>query len=320
MTKVIFACDESGAKGYADQDEAFDGEVGVFAGLMVPESLLAVAQSDFDAVYQRYKPATGKLHITDLSAANQAAIRDDVYELIRRHQIPCFWYAIHVAGFHHHHVEQQALFERIKSEAQDNQSQPGRFKGGSPRDNPTSLHVALFDGLYAHLVAFLAEREQKNVEIEVRTDQIDNPIVEKFEEVAKKLLGDMSHTKAVTKFDTVEEEVVRGQIRVEAHLPPSLDIDLEVKSLEVCAVDNDNGIVLAADVLANHLNYIFKSREADEKYGPLNYRDAVARHPLEDHLDAFRNWGAGDPVGDRLFQHPKAKLRKRTGVMHTGAK
>jgi hypothetical protein len=31
MTKVFFYCDESGAKGYADKNEIFPGEVGVFA-------------------------------------------------------------------------------------------------------------------------------------------------------------------------------------------------------------------------------------------------------------------------------------------------
>ena len=34
-TKIVFACDESGAKGYADQTESFPGEVGVFAGILV---------------------------------------------------------------------------------------------------------------------------------------------------------------------------------------------------------------------------------------------------------------------------------------------
>jgi hypothetical protein len=38
ITHVILACDESGAKGYADGDEQSPGEVGVFAGIMVPEA------------------------------------------------------------------------------------------------------------------------------------------------------------------------------------------------------------------------------------------------------------------------------------------
>lgn len=35
MTKIVLACDESGAKGFADRDESYPGEVGVFAGILV---------------------------------------------------------------------------------------------------------------------------------------------------------------------------------------------------------------------------------------------------------------------------------------------
>jgi hypothetical protein len=50
---------------------------------------------------------------------------------------------------------------------------------------------------------------------------------------------------------------------------------------------DSDGLVLAADVLANSLNYLFKHRDADALYGPLNCVDAVAGHPLAAHLDAF---------------------------------
>src|ERR1039458_151168 len=64
-THVIFACDESAAKGKADQDEQFPGQVGVIAGLFVPAEVSAL-RGDFDAVGKKYAPADGKLHIADL--------------------------------------------------------------------------------------------------------------------------------------------------------------------------------------------------------------------------------------------------------------
>jgi hypothetical protein len=100
--------------------------------------------------------------------------------------------------------------------------------------------------------------------------------------------------------------VVKGTIKIEAHIPSSMEIELAVKSLEIHAVDNDDGIVLGADVIANHLNYLFKNRDVSEKYGPLNWPTAVQKHPLADHLDAFYFWGNGDSVGDAMYKHPKA--------------
>ena len=66
MPKVILYCDESGAKGYADQDEAYPGEVGVFAGIMVPDELLATTRIEFDRIAAHYATEAGKLHIADL--------------------------------------------------------------------------------------------------------------------------------------------------------------------------------------------------------------------------------------------------------------
>lgn len=304
--KIVLACDESGAKGYSDRDEAFDGEVGVFAGIMVPDSHLAAVEPDFQAVFDAHKSPTGKLHITDLDPAEQAALREEIYAVIRKHNLPCFWYAIHVAGFHAYHTGQQAMFKELRADAQAAAAEPGRFKGGSPRQNPESLHVALFDGLYGHLVAFLEERNRKDVDIEVRTDRVDNPIVDSFEEVAKRLLGNMVFEKISKRFDTFTKSVVSGQIRVEAHLPPSMDIDLEIKSLEIRAVDDNDGMVLAADVLANSLNHLFKHRSGAEKYTRLNYPTAIQHHPLSHNLAAFHDWGDGDLVGDNLYRHPKA--------------
>ena len=69
---------------------------------------------------------------------------------------------------------------------------------------------------------------------------------------------------------------------------------------------DEDGFVLAADVLANSLNHLFKNRKDEDRYSALNTPEAVSTHPLAKHLDAFNDWGAGDIVGDRLYRHPKA--------------
>ncbi|MEL6061420.1 MULTISPECIES: hypothetical protein [unclassified Methylobacterium] len=160
FTKVILACDESGAKGYADQNETYPGEVGVFAGIMVPDTHLPTVEPVFKSIYDRYKPATGKLHITDLDDAAKAKLRRDIYDAISRLQLPCFWYAIHVAGLHAFHLRHQELRQMAKKMAEEARGgEPPRVKRGSPREEPASMHVELFAGLYGHLIAFLEEKK-----------------------------------------------------------------------------------------------------------------------------------------------------------------
>ncbi len=305
--KIVFYCDEAGAKAFADQDEAYAGEVGVFAGILVPEEELAAASARFDAVAARYRPTTGKLHIADLPNLQKEALRSDVYREILQSQLPCFWYAIHSAGLH-------ADYRRVRELMKDSdeafkaarRGTPARVKMGSPRDKPASMHVELFSGLYSHVVAFLMERGVKEAEIEVRTDRIDSPIVKEFEEVAHMLMSDAVDESLAKGFDTFEKKVVARKISICVRYSadaPTLPI---VRQLSIDPVLAEDGLVLAADVLANSLNYHFKSRPAAERYMPLNRPEAVATHPLATHLDAFLNWGTGDLLGDGLYRHPSA--------------
>lgn len=147
-TKIILACDESGATGYADQQESYPGEIGVFAGILVPEELQSAAQSNLQAIYRYYMTATGKLHISDLPPTQQASLRNDIYCAIQSMNLPCFWYAIHVDGLNDWYLTQNNLIDDARKRDQEANPTP-RFKRGSPRDEIPSMHEELFAGLYA---------------------------------------------------------------------------------------------------------------------------------------------------------------------------
>lgn len=68
--RIYFYCDESGAKGYADQQEKYPGEVGVFAGLLVPEQQHADLSIKLDMIAKRFTPEQGKLHIIAAAGAH----------------------------------------------------------------------------------------------------------------------------------------------------------------------------------------------------------------------------------------------------------
>jgi hypothetical protein len=307
MTKVFFYCDESGSKGYANQGEAYPGEIGVFAGIMVPESEIDRVKPAFDSIAEKYAPPSGKLHIADLAVDAQQSLRNELYEAIRQCGLPCFWYAIHVEGFHKHHVDLQAMLQQhaATSKAARGDVEP-RVKRGSPRVDVPSMHVALFSGLYSHLVAFLLERKQSKVDVVIRTDQVDNPIVKQFEQVADQLLNEDPEVIKATGFDTVAKKVVSGSITTSIHWPDEFKLSPVVQGLSISTVADSDGLVLAADVLANSLNYLFKNRDVGARYQPLNRPEAIAAHPLAEHLDAFAHWGSEDPVGDGIYRHPQA--------------
>lgn len=177
---------------------------------------------------------------------------------------------------------------------------------GSPRLNHLSMHEALFEGLYAHLITFLEERDKTDVCIEIRSDQIDAQIIKEFQKAATRLLDTKATVSQSTGFDTVTRTVVRGQISTKVNYPPELVIKTVVRELVFNPIREGDGLVLAAGVLANSLNHLFKNRLPSELYGDLNQPEAVARHSVAKNLNAFKDWGGGDLVGDRIYRHPKA--------------
>ena len=213
MTKIIFACDESGAKGCSDQRETYPGEVGVFAGVLIPQEVESKAKSVFREISNQYRQKGKKLHITDLSPEEQENFRQDIYAAIRQFNLPCFWYAIHVEGLHDRYQTQENLFENSRRTS-SNVAAHTRYRSGSPRVNLLSMHDELFAGLYSHLIAFLEERMQGNVSIEVRTDRIDRSIIKRFKESSKSLLEGYPHVRDITAWDSLTEDVVKRCIKV----------------------------------------------------------------------------------------------------------
>ena len=306
VTNIILACDESGAKGYADQQEMYPGEIGVFAGILVPEELQSDAQCVLQEKYLRYFKSTGKLHITDLERTEQHNLRCDTYNAIKKLNLSCFWYAIHVAGLNDWYLTQQRNLKGIREKSLEANPAP-RYRAGSPRDIRPSMHEELFIGLYGHLIAFLQERRRKKVAIEVRTDQIDSPIINNFEKLCMELLHKYPNVHAVPYWDTFKKQKV--EVSIEYNTPDTSDIDVEIEvvDLTIKPVPLGDCYTLAADVLANSLLYLFKNRKESQLYQPLNEPNAIRDHPLADNLAAFYDLRNGDLIGDGLYSHPQSR-------------
>lgn len=293
---VVLACDESGSKGYADRDEQTIAEVGVFVGILVPGELLASAQAQFDVIAQKYQTTQGKVHITDLTPVQQGALRKEIFDLIENLQLPCLFEATHVAGFHCYHQSVEAMAELTISQRRS----PVKQSTNGPK--PESLHEALFFGLYSKLLAFCLEREKTFLHIEVRTDQVDAPIFKNFQAAAKGLLDYGAKIQLVTGFDPVTQKIVKGTIAT-AEVPAAHQLPITITQLDFKTINTLDGIVLAADVLANSLAHHYRNRGSSERYRCLNRPESVEGHPLFRSLDAFGDWGEPG-LSDTLYAHP----------------
>jgi hypothetical protein len=86
--------------------------------------------------------------------------------------------------------------------------------------------------------------------------------------------------------------------------PNDQQLPITVDMLELVVTDDKDGLVVAADVLANSLNHHFKNSSQNELYRALNTPDAFATHPLYTCLDSFWD-GGGYNFTDTYYRHPK---------------
>jgi hypothetical protein len=110
---IVVFCDESGAKGYADQVEKEPGEIGIFAGFPVQRENLGLLAAEFKNELAELRESTGKIHIAEVSPERQERLRQKVYTVLLRRPIFCFYEAIHVQGFHSAYKSQCELVESI---------------------------------------------------------------------------------------------------------------------------------------------------------------------------------------------------------------
>jgi hypothetical protein len=195
------------------------------------------------------------LHIADLSPEEQGALRKKVYDVLSG--LPCFYEAIHVQGFHAAYEGTRELVEKAAELAKTGpSSRHSEIKVSKPRAEAGSLHVELFLGLYAKILAFCLERRKTDLKIEIRTDRIDGPILEKFHKEAERFLGDKI-TVEVKGWNPSTESVVKGSFSLTFLGEPSPFL---IQECLIRPAASDDDLVLAADVLANSLNHLFCER------------------------------------------------------------
>lgn len=294
MNQMFLICDESGAKGYSSNHESFIGEIGIMAGCLVADEQLAEVLVALDGIGTKYL-GQGKLHITDLSPAQQECLRAEVFDYLRENAVPCMYEAIYVEGFHTWFASQIELLEQARLGRQSAIKVSGNF-------TQESLHVHLFQGLLGKAVAYCLDNVGERINLVVVADQIDPSVVKDATNAINELLAaDQPSESKVTGFDPITKRVVKATVQIKVKTPAEALLDLS--GISVTIQCETSGLTLAADVLANSINHHFRTRPQEQKMTALNDAQAIQGHPLKSVMSGIWN-GEGLYASDALFKHP----------------
>ena len=300
MENIFLVIDESGAKGYSDNQETYLGEVGVMAGFLIPNKYMKTITNNLEAIKQQYL-TSGKLHITDLDPTQQNKLRDSIFEYIIKNRIPCIYEAIHVEGFFRHYQ----FINSSTKEAEDQRRSTIRVSGNKRNE---LLHEHLFKGAFSKAVAFCMEFIGTKFQVSVITDQIDENVKKKFNIAASELINiDADSIHEVTGYDPNKKKVVRGTI--EFKIVNANNSINDLSGVEYSIDVEDSALTLVSDIIANSINYHFRQRNINgaEIASHLNTKKAISGHPLETLFYGLWESSEINYFSDAIFMHPQQK-------------
>lgn len=297
VEEFCLVVDESGAKGRSTLQEQFTGELGVMAGFLIPGNFLAGVRTDLEEISSRYG-SRGKLHVTDLSPEAQGALRQDVFNYLRLRGVRWVYDAIYVQGLYQGTEQVNEITCRGREERKRSTVRV------SERECVELLHANLFLGIFMKAVAFLLDQGTKAARIHVVTDRIDGPVLDLLREKVDDFMrvGNKS-VSAVTGYDVEKKQKVHAEISFEITEGAEALWDLSGFDYDISI--EVSPLTLAADVLANSVNYHLKELQKRSLGAELNHKTSIDGHPLT-HLVYGAISGDTWWFSDRFYSHPGA--------------
>ncbi|HCB0355313.1 TPA: hypothetical protein MYM73_003587 [Klebsiella variicola subsp. variicola] len=165
MLNQVIIIDESGAKGYAKNEESYLGEFGVMAGFLLDERDLSrmryIIEKSFNDI-----SSDGKLHMASLDKEKKEIAISRVRTFLKLYKIKWTYSAIYVNGYH-----------------QFNRSLDNR------KNKKELLHSTLFEHLMTKLcyngIKISLSQRKKSFSLKCISDHIENATINKFKKDMK---------------------------------------------------------------------------------------------------------------------------------------
>ncbi|HCM1951079.1 TPA: hypothetical protein N3A08_000032 [Salmonella enterica subsp. salamae serovar 9,46:z4,z24:z39:z42] len=165
MLNQVIIIDESGAKGYAKNEESYLGEFGVMAGFLLDENDLSrmryIIEQSFNDI-----SSDGKLHMASLDKQKKEIVISRVRTFLQLYKIKWTYSAIYVNGYNRFNL------------SSDNR-----------QNKKELLHSTLFEHLMTKLVCngikISLSQRKKSFSLKCISDHIENSTINKFKKDMK---------------------------------------------------------------------------------------------------------------------------------------
>ncbi len=289
MDKLYFICDESGSKGFADNEERFEGEYGVFAGYFLTDKNYENLKNKYKTIYEKYVIVGQKLHITDLTPENQENLRKEVFECLQNENISCVYEAISVKGYNRQFVNLTDIKNKQTEELADKLT----FSKNVEKDR---LHSELFQGLFGKAIAYYLDKIGDEIDIQIITDNIEDSLKKEFEVKAKELINPLDTPIKIKAFDKEKKQPIE---KIMTFNSEQLNDNISETNFNIVVEDNE--LTLIADILANTVSHYLKKAVSNNPNIVLNSKEAIQDHPLFTSFYGLSTDTVFNVVSDKIY-------------------
>lgn len=295
---IYLIIDESGAKGFSENEEKESGEFGLIAGYIFHEKYLSRVNKQLSVLRDKVQ-IDGKKHITDLDPKSQELLRKELFEYILDTDKKIVYHGTYVQGLHD--AEERSS---IKPEIKKNPALRFHFK-----DTKERLLSETFSHIFGKSVCCAIDNHHKNLHIEIITDQIDEKILKEYEEKIETFFGVLAQSKTRTAkgYNIETNEKLLTTLTTQFSGDGIDEARKNFSNITYKLNIDDSPLTFAADIISNSLYRFIKQRIKTKGIIELNSKNIFSGHELEHQI-----YGLSDKknnhsdLSDIVYRHPNA--------------
>jgi hypothetical protein len=290
---TYFICDESGDISTNLQKERTKGELAVVAGFFV--SSLNRRKLNVDLEQCMPKDTHGKVHMREIEGAEaKETLRNEVFKVLKAHQVKWTYQAIYVQGFYEASLALQEAQKALKSSEEERTGLKIHL-----RFEKESILDELYPNFFAEALDIL-NLDGKDENVIMLTDRIERD--EELLEGNREFLDPLRPRTTISSvWNPVEKASRKFSTTLTVSDPSGYLASYEKINSRLVIDKNNTPLTIASDVLANSTVYYLKGDENPILRRRLNSKEAISNHPLSDLcIVRYDNWL------DDIYAHPEA--------------
>lgn len=281
----LILCDESGELGYSDREKSSNGFC-VVSMVAIHKCILKDFLNDLRFLLEKFNSDDtykNKLHIREVEHNKKEAVREDIFNLIRKYEVPIFYHAVKNKMFFDDFNNQKINFDNASL---IHKSQPIKKVTLSENNLNQFKKLSQAEAFYIAYLNFcttLITMTNSNYTATIKTDNVDQKILDEYKRKIELVHGKERKPLTINGFNHEIKRRINTSISAKTSYQHPLD-NYRFESSADIEVDTYQ-ITIVADIITNSIRHYLEKHIKNNGFElSLNIENSIKEHPLLDYI------------------------------------